>query len=159
MCSAQPRVQRIGSVKPLATLFSAGVPAAVRLVRRNLTRSSVIGESRGAAGVPPPVKHLLWDGATPADRTLLGAAVVGVFGAEFSDVGPIEAHDGRRRTERAKGAAGASPARGDHPRATNRAAGDAGGQRLDLVYRAQRQRRCLVIGNQWQSQVGFTCKT
>lgn len=65
--------------------------------------------------MPPQttVKHLLWDRAT-----LLGATVVGVFGAEFLDVRPVEALDGKRRTEGAEGAegtAGASPAWGDHP--------------------------------------------
>lgn len=46
------------------------------------------------------IKHLLWDGATAAHRTLLNSAVVGVFGAELLDVGPVEALGGWRRTER-----------------------------------------------------------
>lgn len=103
-------------MKPSAASLSAGVPAAVRLERRNLARSSVSEDAGGAAGVPPQttIKHLLWDRAT-----LLGATVVGVFGAEFLDVRPVEALDGKRWTEGAEGTAGASPAWGDHPRAAH----------------------------------------
>lgn len=107
-------VQRIGSVKPLSAFLSAGVPAAARFIGRTLARSSISEEvGGGAAGVPPQtsIKHLVWDGATPADRTLLGPTMVRVLGAEFSDVGPVEALDGRR-TERT---AGASSTWGDQP--------------------------------------------
>lgn len=95
-------------MKPFSAFLSADIPAVARLVQRNLTRSAVSEEEAGgAAGVPPQttVKHLLWDRVTPADRTLRGATVVGVFGAEFSDVGPVEALSWRRRTERAERAA------------------------------------------------------
>lgn len=138
-------------MESFAAFLAAGVLAGERLVRRNLTGNAVREEeARGAAGVSPQtaIKHLLWDGATPADSTPLGATVVRVFGAELSDIGPVEAFGGRRRTE---GAAGSSP--------TRRAAGDARARRSHLVNRTQWKRRSKVRRNQWQSQVGFTCKT
>ena len=91
--------------------------------------------------MPPQthVKHLLWDGVAPADRTLLGATVVRVFGAEFADVRPVEALDGRKRTDGADGAARERPVRGRDGKARR--------HRLYLVYRGQRQRGSLVIRN------------
>lgn len=54
----------------------------------------------GAAGVSPQTAvKVLWDGATPTDYTPLGAAMVGVLGPEFTDIGPVEALNGRRWTE------------------------------------------------------------
>lgn len=83
--------------------------------------------------MPPQttLKHLLRDRAGAAYRTLLGVTVVTVFGAELSDVRPVEVlyGGGLRGT---KGAAGSSLARGDHLQA----AGEARGRRLDLVHRA-----------------------
>lgn len=94
MVSTQPRVQRVRSEKPFIALLSAGLP--VRIVGRRLGRSFIhAGEAGEAAGVPSPapVRDLLGDGATPANRTLLG--VTGVLGAEFADVGPVEALERR----------------------------------------------------------------
>lgn len=61
---------------------------------------------------PQTAVELLRDGLTPTDCALLGAAVGGVLGTEFLDIGPVEAFEGRRWTE---GAARVRPARGDAP--------------------------------------------
>lgn len=69
---------------------------------------------------PQTAVELLRDGLTPTDCTLLGAAVGGVLGPEFLDVGPVEAFEGRRWTE---GAARVRPAWGDAPGAGGEAEG------------------------------------
>lgn len=125
------RVQRTGSMEPFAAFLSAGVPAAASLVQRN-------SEAGGAAGVPPQtIKYLIGGGVTPANRILLRVSMIRVFGSKFSDVRPVEALSGRRRTEKA---AGSTTPRGDRGPAC-----EAGSQRLGLVYGAQWQRRWLVM--------------
>lgn len=80
-------------MEPFVAFFSANLP--VRVVGRRFRRSFIrAGE---AAGVPSPatVRDLLRDGATAADRTLLGVTVIGVLGAEFANVRPVKALEGR----------------------------------------------------------------
>lgn len=75
---------------------------------------------------PETIEHLIWCGATPAYRILLGVTMIRVFGAKFSDVRPVEALTG------AEGAAGSSPTWGDWGSTC-----EAGSRRLDVVQGAQ----------------------
>lgn len=78
---------------------------------------------------PQTIKYLFWGGATPAKRILLRVTMIGVFGAKFSNIRPVEALCGRRRTEEA---VGSKSTWGDW-----RYACEAGSRTSGLVYGAQ----------------------
>lgn len=104
-------------------------------------------EAGGAAGVPtqPALPHLIWDGPTSAHRTLPGSVEVGVFGAEFLNIRPVEFLCGRR----AEGAVGVGPGQRRWPWCAHPDAGVGWAWRADPLH-----------GPEWsRDQLQFTCKT